>query len=180
MQEHDSEHLPNPRWRHQMETFSALLALCARNSPVSVNSVHKGQGRGALIFSLICARKNDWINSREAGDLRRHCGHYDAIVMSSQCCAEHDSITAVLSEKLQNDWIRFEFDIIIGILISKFDMNVSVWFYTSEFVGALLLYELEISRGFGKSIITRSFKSNMVQVIVSLSVFYWEKKWWLP
>ena len=25
----------NRRWRHQMETFSALLALCARNSPVT-------------------------------------------------------------------------------------------------------------------------------------------------
>ena len=25
----------NPWWRHQMETFSALLALCARNSPVT-------------------------------------------------------------------------------------------------------------------------------------------------
>ena len=28
-------------------------------------------------FSLICARINDWVNSREAGDLRRHRGHYD-------------------------------------------------------------------------------------------------------
>ena len=26
---------PNSRWRHQMETFSALLAICAGNSPVS-------------------------------------------------------------------------------------------------------------------------------------------------
>ena len=40
-------------WRHQMETFSALLALCAGNSPVPVNSQHKGQWRGALMFSLI-------------------------------------------------------------------------------------------------------------------------------
>ena len=23
---------------------------------------------------------NDWVNNREAGDLRRHCGHYDVIV----------------------------------------------------------------------------------------------------
>ena len=37
-------------WRHQMETFSASLALCAGNSPVPVNSPHKGQWRGALIF----------------------------------------------------------------------------------------------------------------------------------
>ena len=64
-----------------METFSALLALCAGNSPGPVNSPHKGQWREALMFSLICARINDWVNNREAGDLRRHRGHYDVNVM---------------------------------------------------------------------------------------------------
>ena len=68
-------------WRHKIETFSALLALCAGNSPVPVISPHKGQWRGALMFSLICARINDWVNNREAGDLRRHRGHYDVKVM---------------------------------------------------------------------------------------------------
>ena len=68
-------------WRHQMETFSALLALCAGNSPVPVNSPHKGQWRGALMFSFIYAWINDWVNNREAGDLRRQDGHYDVIVM---------------------------------------------------------------------------------------------------
>ena len=68
-------------WRHQMETFSALLVLCAGNSPVPVNSPHKGQWCGALMFSLICHRIDDWVNNREAGDLRRHRGHYDVIVM---------------------------------------------------------------------------------------------------
>ena len=68
-------------WRHQMETFSALLALCAGNSLGPVNSPHKGQWRGALMFSLICARINDWVNNREAGDPSRYRGHYDVIVM---------------------------------------------------------------------------------------------------
>ena len=72
------------RWRHQMETFSALLAICAGNSPVPVKSPHKGQWRGALMFSLTCARINDWVNNREAGDLRRHRGHYDVNVMESR------------------------------------------------------------------------------------------------
>ena len=74
----------NPWWRHQMETFSALLALCAGNSPVPVNSPHKCQWRGALMFSLICARINDWVNNREAGDLRRHRGHYGISVMHNK------------------------------------------------------------------------------------------------
>ena len=64
-----------------METFSALLALSAGNSPVPVNSPHKGQWRGALMFSLICAWINDWVNNHEAGDLRHRRGHYDVIVM---------------------------------------------------------------------------------------------------
>ena len=64
-----------PWWRHQMETFSALLAICAGNSP------HKGQWRGALVFSLICVRINSWVNNREAGDLRCHRAHYDVNAM---------------------------------------------------------------------------------------------------
>ena len=74
-------------WRHQMETFSALLALCAGNSPVPVNSPHKGQWHGALMFSFICVWINDWVNNREAGDLRRQHGHYDVNVMKAGAMA---------------------------------------------------------------------------------------------
>ena len=70
-------------WRHQMETFSALLVICAGNSPVPVNFLHKGQWRGTLMFSLICVWINSWENNREAGDLRRNRAHYDVIVMNS-------------------------------------------------------------------------------------------------
>ena len=50
-------------WRHQMETFSALLALCHR-SPV--NSHHKGQWRGAfdVFFEL---RLNKHLNKQSWG-----------------------------------------------------------------------------------------------------------------
>ena len=46
-----------------------------------VNSPHKGQRRGALMFSLICVWINGWVNDREAGDLRRYHAHYDVTVM---------------------------------------------------------------------------------------------------
>ena len=36
---------------------------------------HKSQWRWALMFSLIYAWIKDWVNNREAGDLRRHRGH---------------------------------------------------------------------------------------------------------
>ena len=46
-----------------------------------VNSLHKGQWRGALIFSLICVCINDWVNNRDASDLRRYRAHYDVTIM---------------------------------------------------------------------------------------------------
>ena len=46
-----------------------------------VNSPHKGQWRGALMFSLICVWINGWVNNGEAGDLIRHRVHYDVTVM---------------------------------------------------------------------------------------------------
>ena len=74
-----------PWWRHQMETLSALLAfvLWIQRSPV--NSPHKGQWRGALLFSLICSWINGWVNNGEAGDFRRHSAHYDVITMQVVC-----------------------------------------------------------------------------------------------
>ena len=47
-----------------------------------VNSPHKGQWRGALVFSLICVWINGWVNNREAGDLRCYRAHYYVSVMT--------------------------------------------------------------------------------------------------
>ena len=41
----------------------------------------QGQWRGILMFSLICAWINGWVNNRDAGDLRRHRAHHDVTVM---------------------------------------------------------------------------------------------------
>ena len=96
-----------PWWRHHMERFSALLAICAGNSPVTgtpsqwetallCNDVShwlgtKAQWRGALMFSLICAWINVWVNNREAGDLRRHRAHYYVTVMRT--CSSNGVLT---------------------------------------------------------------------------------------
>ena len=50
---------------------------------VTVNSPHKGQWSRALIFSLVYAWTNAWVNNRGAGDLRRHRVHYNVTAMSS-------------------------------------------------------------------------------------------------
>ena len=97
-----------------METFSTLLAICAGNSPVpgesimtlsngnkhilrywpfmweisrpSVNSPHKGQWLGTLMFYLICAWSNSSVNNHDAGDLRHHRPHHYVTVMNGLRC----------------------------------------------------------------------------------------------
>ena len=68
-------------WRHQMEISSTLLPIRAGIHRSPVNSPHKSQWRGSLVFSLICAWMNGWVDNREAGDFRRHRSHYDVTVM---------------------------------------------------------------------------------------------------
>ena len=67
-------------WRHQMETVSALLALCAGNS--SVTGEFPAQRPVTLWCFLWSAHWiNGWVNNREDGDLRRHHAYDDVIVM---------------------------------------------------------------------------------------------------
>ena len=60
-----------------------------------VNSPNKGQWGGALMFSLICAWINAWVNNREAGDLRRHRGHFDLNVMAHNISASLSQVRFV-------------------------------------------------------------------------------------
>ena len=64
-------------WKHFLHFWSFVRGI--HRSPM--NSLHKGQWRGALMFSLTCAWIKGWVNNREAGDLRRHRTHDDVIVM---------------------------------------------------------------------------------------------------
>ena len=54
-----------------------------------VDSPHKGQWRGALMLSLICAIRSGWGNNRDAGDLRRHHPHYDITALSIRTARWH-------------------------------------------------------------------------------------------
>ena len=66
---------------HNMITSSNRNIFRVTGSLSPVNSPHKGQWRGDLMFSLICGWINGWVNNRETGDLRRHRTHYDVSVM---------------------------------------------------------------------------------------------------
>ena len=86
------------KWKH----FPRYWPFVQRPHRPPVNSLHKGQWRAALMFSLICVWINGWVNSREAGDLRRHCAHYDVSVMQIYwyCGGIHWSLVTALSHYL--------------------------------------------------------------------------------
>ena len=65
------------KWKHFPRCWQFVRGI--HRSPV--NSPHKGQWRGALMFSLICVWIKGWVNNRKAGDSRRYRSHYDVIVM---------------------------------------------------------------------------------------------------
>ena len=68
------------KWKHFPRYWPFVRGI--HRSPV--NSPHKGQWRGALMFSLICVWINGWVNNREVGDLRRHRAHYGVTVMITE------------------------------------------------------------------------------------------------
>ena len=78
MNKHTQHILANPphddviTWKHFPRYWPFVREI--HRSPV--NSPHKGQWRGASMFSLICVWINGWVNNREAGDLRRYRAHY--------------------------------------------------------------------------------------------------------
>ena len=65
------------KWKH----FPRYWPFVRGIHQLLVNSPHKVLWLGTLMFSLICAWTNSWVNNRYAGDLRHHHAHYDFTVM---------------------------------------------------------------------------------------------------
>ena len=80
------------KWKHFPRYWPFVGGI--HRSPV--NSPHKGQRRGALTFSLICSWINGWVNTRDAGDLRRHRVHYNVIVMINYDIEHSAQVTSLL------------------------------------------------------------------------------------
>ena len=73
----DNVHDDVIKWKHFPRYWPFVRGI--DRSPL--NSTQKGQWRGALMFSLIYAWINAWLNNREAGGFRRHRAYYDVTVM---------------------------------------------------------------------------------------------------
>ena len=68
------------KWKY----FPRYWPFVRRNHRSPVDSPHKCQWRGALMFSLIHPWTGCWASNRDAGDWESHRGHYDVIVMFYQ------------------------------------------------------------------------------------------------
>ena len=64
-----------------MEIFSALLAMCAGNSPVTGEFPAQRPVTQSFDVFFDLRLNKGWVNNREAGDLKRHLAHYDVTVM---------------------------------------------------------------------------------------------------
>ena len=96
-----------------METTSALLAMCAENSPVTGEFPAQSQWRWALMFSLICAWMNGSVNNREAGDLRRYRANYDVTLI----CRKNDMILLIFAVTKKNPYNSLRFQRMTGVSV---------------------------------------------------------------
>ena len=85
-----------PWWRHKMETFSALLALCEGNLPVTSGSPYKGQFRGALMC---------FFNLRWNKQLSRRSRHR-RFLTPSRSLRCHCNARAITKNKSTNEYIK--------------------------------------------------------------------------
>ena len=140
---HIWENTSIPWWRHQMETFSALLW----GESTGDRSVTR-----RLMVSLIRAWTNGWANNREAGGLGRHCTHYGVTLMRwyisdyearlnkySHQGSLHDCVQVRCLLCMLIKYIRhLRYVILLSLwtssTITYFFFNLPMWWHKREFV----------------------------------------------
>ena len=105
------------KWKH----FSRFWPFVRANNRSALNSPRKGQWRGALMFSLICAWINAWVNNCEAGDLTCHCTHYGIIIMTFYLTFAFDWFDTLIwnllfSNQKKNGLLQYIFIYVKGII----------------------------------------------------------------
>ena len=92
---------------------------CAGIHRSPVNSLHKGQWRGALEFSLICAWMDGWVSNREAGDLS--WDYYSSLRFETPSCSLWRHCNASFVIPLWAKWKLACYEIIRTV--THFDLN---------------------------------------------------------
>ena len=126
------------KWKHFPRYWPYVRGI--HQSPM--NSHHKGQWSGALMFSLICVWTNGWSNHRDAGDLRRHCAHYGVTVML--CGTLCPKLWTIMSLRY---WMGYSFAAVSFIVVSLLMRpRLYVW-YPRKCVNRTLLFKPNSDRG---------------------------------
>ena len=87
-----------------METFSALLAIYAGNSPVPGEFPTQRPVTRSFDVFFDLRLNNRWVNNCEAGDLRRYRALYDVIVIFCEISSVILYDGALSSKRLSNQW----------------------------------------------------------------------------
>ena len=139
-----------------------------------VNSPHKGQWRGALMLSLICAWTKGWANNQNAGDLRCYCARYDITVMTF-CTFQEPHNTAIgncaVCVTVKSSWWQsVPYDTVISELYKSQDGSDTYiqWRENNSFVGLFNKLFLDIVEDFEDKSLTRwkTIQLLVLQVII--------------
>ena len=110
-----------------METFSALLAFCAGNSPVTGEfPTQRPVTRSFDVFIDLCLNK-DLVNNQDAGVLRRHRAHYDVTEMNLPVNAPAPILRVPVSNVFQSFHA-----IVICFVVHPFSIQVKFDTFMSE------------------------------------------------
>ena len=110
------------KWKHFPLYWPIVRGI--HRSPV--NSPHKVQWRGALMFSLVCAWTNGFVSNRDAGDLRRHRAHYDVTVMDLGYRSSTETTIEVNKSDIRVQVIHWGHDNLANIFQTEFFNVLSV------------------------------------------------------
>ena len=140
-----------------------VTGICAGNSPVTGEFPTQNQWRGALMFSLICAYMNGWVNNGEAGDLRCHRAHYDVTVMCFllffQC-----------SELLSTKWMKSGLSI---TWINKCHWSI-LWnnmFWIMQWMSLLLISQLDKPGFFWQPLIKYMWTLRLLSIVIDCVIY---------
>ena len=126
-----------------------VLAICAGNSPVPGEFPAHRPVTGSLMISLIYVWMNGWVNTGEAGDMRRYRAHYDVIVMHFTALGLMDSpigLAGYIMEKFST-WTNPDFrQLPDGGLSSSYSLddlisNVAIYWFTGSIGPSMRLYK---------------------------------------
>ena len=127
------------KWKHFPRYWPFVRGI--HRSPV--NSPHKSQWRGALMFSLIFVWTNGWVNNRGAGDLRRHRAHNDVtVIRRSKSDVLWEKSHARKIGKWQVSYITNGF--LINILITHRKRHAVVHTFGNPYIDELMMCMIQL------------------------------------